>query len=76
MDDTDLYCWEDALKADRQLSVKIEEDTYTWGDFLIATRSCLKPENCFWYLLDYDCVGGVREPAGTAGCELFIPSDG
>ena len=47
VDHTDLYCWEDSLKTG-ELSKKIQEET----NLLIVTGGCLKPERCFWYLLD------------------------
>ena len=31
-------------------------------------------ETCFWYLLDYNCVEGVWEPANTAGYKLLSQS--
>ena len=41
-----------------------------------ATDRCLKQEKkAFWYLLNYDCIGGVYELADTTGCELLMPSD-
>ena len=52
IDDTDLYCWEDSLKTGEELFKKIQEETHAWGNLLIATGGCLKPERCFWYLLD------------------------
>ena len=75
VDDTDLYCWEESLKTGDELLEKIQEETHAWGNLLIATGGCLKLEKCFWYLLDYNCVDGVCEPAKTKGCELLIPSN-
>ena len=75
LNNTDLYCWEDSLKTGEVLSEKIQEGTHAWGNLLIATGGCLKPKNRFWYLLDYNGLEGVWEPAKTAGCKLWIPSD-
>ena len=44
VDDTDLYCWEESLKTGEELFEKIQEETNTWGNLLIATGGCLKPE--------------------------------
>jgi hypothetical protein len=35
-------------------------------------RSALKPEKCFWYLLDYDCVDGEWVNADAMAMELKI----
>merc|ERR1712127_606712 len=75
VDDTDLYCWAESLKTGEELFEQIQEETYAWRSLLIATGGWLKPEKCFWYLLDYDCVEGVWEPANTVGWEILIPSD-
>ena len=75
VDDTDLYCWADSLKTGEELLEQIQEETYAWGSLLMATGGCLKSEKCFWYLLNYDCVEGVWEPADTVGWELLTPSD-
>ena len=29
-----------------------------WGELLNANGEALKPEKCFWYLVDYECVEG------------------
>ena len=56
VDSTDLYCWEESLKMGEALFTEIQEGTNAWRDLLITARGCLKPEQCFWYLLDYGCV--------------------
>ena len=73
VDDTDLNYWQESLKLGEELFEKIQEETNAWGNLLIATGGCLKLDKCFWYLLNYDCVDRVWEPAKTKGCELLIP---
>lgn len=38
-------------------------------------RRMPQARKCVWYLLNYDCVEGVWEPADAIGWELLIPSD-
>jgi hypothetical protein len=37
-----------------------------------VTRGALKPEKCFWYLLDYECVEGERKYVDMVPRELVI----
>ena len=53
----------------------MQEEIDAWVNLLITTRGCLKPEECFWYLLEYGCMEGVWDPADISGCKLDIPSD-
>ena len=48
VDDTDLYCREESPKTGKELLEKIREEAYAWGNLLIATGGCLKPETFFW----------------------------
>ena len=75
VNNTDLHCWEDSLKVGKELFGKIQEETNALRNLLITTGGCLKPEKCFWYLIDYNCVEGVWEPTTTSGCKLHIHSD-
>ena len=69
VDNTHLYCWEELLKTGEELFEKIQEETNAWGNLLITTGRCIKPEKCFWYLLDYGSMEGVWEPAKTTVSE-------
>jgi hypothetical protein len=44
MDGIDLYCWEESLKTGKELFNKIQEETNTWENILIATGGYLKQE--------------------------------
>jgi hypothetical protein len=72
VDDIDLYTWrEDTLdpgEAWSQAQLELEH----WSCFLNATRGALKPEKCFWYLLDYECVDGEWKYVDMVPHELVI----
>ena len=53
----------------------IQAETKMWGDLLLATGGCLKPEKCFWYMLDYECCEGEWSPREVVNWELMIPMD-
>ena len=56
VDDTNLYTWlEDTLDPGEVWS-QAQLDLEHRSCLLNATRGALKPEKCFWYLLDYECV--------------------
>jgi hypothetical protein len=59
MDPGKLWC---------QTQIELED----WSCLLNATGGALKPEKCFWYLLDYDCVKGEWTYAETRATELKI----
>ena len=68
----DMYSWEGLLKTGGEPSAKIQKETNTWGNLLIATEGCLNLEKWCWCLLNYNYVEGVCEPADTVGCKLDI----
>ena len=59
VDDSDLYCWHELLFNENDLSAQLNLETLLWGELLVATVGALKPEKCFWYMLDYECVDGT-----------------
>ena len=38
--------------------LQVQQEITQWSLLLNATRGALKPEKCFWYLLDYTCIEG------------------
>ena len=62
VDDSDLYCWVESMPRAEDLYETIQAETKMWGDLLLATGGCLKPEKCFWYMLDYECSEGEWKP--------------
>ncbi len=72
VDDTDLYTWkEDAVKPGEVLS-QAQLELEHWSILLNATGGALKPEKCFWYLIDYKCVDGKWQYADLVPRELVI----
>ena len=53
----------------------IQTETKMWGDLLVSTGECLRPEKCFWYMLDYECCDGEWKPRDLVNWELMIPMD-
>ena len=47
VDDSDLYCWVESMPSAEYLYETIHIETKMWGDLLLATGGCLKPENVF-----------------------------
>ena len=43
------------------------------GDLLIGTGGALKPEKCFWYLIDYECQEGKWEYSEMVDWSLMVP---
>ena len=58
VDDTDLYTWKDGLLDPGKLWVQTQLELTQWSTLLNATGGALKPEKCFWYMLDYTCKDG------------------
>ena len=56
----------DTLKPGEEMFKDIQEQIRAWENLLIATGGCLKPEECFWYLLNYNCVECIEEVADTS----------
>jgi hypothetical protein len=65
VDDADLYTGNDTpTSLDRvtdltELWLKTQSNLDQWINILKALGGALKPEKCFWYLLDYICVKGI-----------------
>ena len=54
VDDTDLMIMDQCLSSTFDLWQECQEATTVWGKLLIATGGALKPEKCFYYLVDYE----------------------
>ena len=59
VDDADLYTSSEDLTNEMDLVVQTQNNVDQWNDLLKASGGALKPEKCFWYMLDYNCVDGV-----------------
>ncbi len=71
VDDTNLYTrWEYLLDpGDLWCQARLELEQ--WSCLLNATGGALKPEKCFWYLLDYECKDGKWTYAEMTHQEMF-----
>ena len=54
VDDTDLYIMEEGLRSSRDLWCETQSASTSWGKLLLATGGALKPEKCFYYMLEYE----------------------
>ena len=54
VDDTDLYIMDAFIQSDYNLWYETQSATMSWGELLLATGGALKPEKCFYYLVDYE----------------------
>ncbi len=61
VDDLDFYTWKDSITDPAELLMQAQQEVSQWSLLLIATRGTLKPEKCFWYLLDCTCKEGKWE---------------
>jgi hypothetical protein len=52
----------------KQTQIEIKQ----WSCFLNTTKGALKPEKCWWYLLDYNCVDGKWTYSDIVPRELLI----
>ena len=43
-----------------------------WSCLLNVMGGALKPEKCFWYLLDYECADGEWSYVDTVPCEMVV----
>ena len=75
VDDSELYCWVESMSSAEELYETIQAETKMWEDILLATGRCLKPETCFWYILDYERCEGEWTPRELVDWELMIPVD-
>jgi hypothetical protein len=58
VDDTNLYTLKEDLLDPGELWCQAQLELEQWSCLLNATGGALKPEKCFWYLLDYKCKDG------------------
>ena len=72
VDDLDMYTWKDAITDPLELTIQAQKEVTQWSLLLNATGGALKPEKCFWYLLDYTCHEGEWFYATHPGFELFV----
>jgi hypothetical protein len=57
-DDTDMYTWQENILDPGELWAQTQMEIKQWCCLLNPTGGALKPEKCWWYLLDYTCFDG------------------
>ncbi len=72
VDDTDLYTWREDILDPGELWRQAQLELENWSCLLNATGGALKPEKCFWYLLDYVCKDGEWTYAEMVPREMMI----
>ena len=58
VDDLDLFTWKENIMDPFELMLQAQWEITQWSLLLNATEGALKPEKCFWYLLDDTCNEG------------------
>ena len=58
VDNTDLYTWREDILDPGELWYQAQIELEHWSCLLNATGGALKPEKCFWYLIDNVCKEG------------------
>lgn len=61
------------LKSSIAVYEEMQRSLYMWGDLLTSTGGALKPEKCFWYLVDYEFKDGEWIYTDTVDWELLVP---
>jgi hypothetical protein len=72
VDDTDLYTWKEHIMDPGELWCQTQIKLEKWSCLLNATGRALKPEKCFWYLLNYNCIDGEWIYVDAMAMELKI----
>jgi hypothetical protein len=72
VDDVDLYTWREDILDPGELWCQVQIDLEHWSYLLNATGGALKPEKCFWYLIDYVCEEGKWKYAEMVPREMVI----
>ena len=72
VDDLDLFTWKKDVTDPFELMIQAQQEITQWSLLLNATGAALKPEKCFWYLLDYSCIEGEWAYAAHLDFELSV----
>jgi hypothetical protein len=72
VDDTNLYTWRENLLDTGELWCQAQLELEQWICLLNATGGALKPEKCFWCLLDYKCKDGEWTYAEITHHEMCV----
>ena len=73
VDDCDLFNWLQSSMTAEEIWEETQDSVLFWGTLLCATGGALKPEKCWWYLLDYEFVDGSWEYVTEVDYNMSIP---
>ena len=54
VDDVDLFPMYECLQSGLEIFYKLQDALTSWGRLLIKMGGALKPEKCFYYIVDYE----------------------
>ena len=54
VDDTNIYIMYECIRSEYDLWQETHGAITSWGKLLLATGGALKPEKCFYYIIDYE----------------------
>jgi hypothetical protein len=72
VDDTNMYTWREEILDPGELWAQTQIKIKHWSCLLNATGGALKPEKCWWCLLDYTCEDGEWKYADIVPQDLLI----
>ena len=73
VDDTDIVVSLPELRDSLAVYNEMQSSMTCWGSLLCSTGGALKPEKCYWYMIDYECVEGEWDYAPMKHFDLSIP---
>ena len=74
VDDVDLFLMYKHSRSGLDIFYKLQYALTSWGRLLIKTGRALKPEKCFYYMVDYEWLAdGSWQYTEMVDRELFVP---
>ena len=76
VDDTDIFVSLPELRDSFSVYKEMQASMLCWGNLLCSTWGALKPEKCYWYIVDCECTDGNWGYAPMEYFDLLIPMPG
>ena len=77
VDDTDLYIMHECLRTPMDVWDESQQALDAWGKLLISTGGMLKPDKCFYYLMDFEFADdGSWQVVDVVSPDLLVPQMG
>ena len=74
VDDVNLFLVHECLRSGLDIFYKLQDALTSWERLLIETGGTLKPEKCFYYMVDYEWLAdGSWKYTEMVDRELFVP---